>query len=174
MDEPLPEDWPIHGTTGYEFLNILNGIFVDSRNEAQFNNIYREFSGRDKTFAATVYAGKKRTLEKSLISEVSALAHRLKLIAGQSRASQDFTFSQLRRVLTELIAAFPVYRTYITEQTRPVPERQRSWIEQAVRNAREHLSEADAAVLNFLQEVLLLNFPRDLSEEGRRALVVRG
>src|SRR5437660_99316 len=167
-DEPLPEEWPIHCTAVYEFLTALNGIFVDSRHEAQFSHIYREFSGRDKTFAATVYAGKKRVLEKSLISELTALSHRLKLLAGQSRASQDFTFSSLRRVLSEVIACFPVYRTYITGQTRPVPQRQRHWIEQAITNAREHLAETDSLVLDWLRDLLLLNFPRDFTEEARR------
>lgn len=168
-DEPIPGDWAIHGTTGYEFLNVLNGLFVDSSNEPHFNRVYREFSGKDKTFAATVYASKKRVLEKSLISEVNALTRRLKAIADRSRYSQDFTSAHLRRVLTEVIVCFPVYRTYVTEQTREIPPCQQQYIHQAVEAARPRLSDLHLPMLDFLRDLLLLKFPRDLSDDARKS-----
>jgi (1->4)-alpha-D-glucan 1-alpha-D-glucosylmutase len=167
-DEPLPGDWAVHGTTGYEFLNLLNGLFVDSRHEQQVTHIYKDFTGRDKSFTAVVYGAKKRILEKSLVSEVTTLAYRLKAIAIQCRRAQDFTFPQLRRALLELIAAFPVYRTYITEQTRPVPAHELAWIEASHQKAAEHSNELDKPALSFVRDLLCLNFPTDLTESGRR------
>ena len=168
-DEPLPDDWAVHGTTGYEFLNLLNGVFVDSRHEQQVTHIYKDFTGRDKSFTAVVYGAKKRILEKSLASEVIALAHRLKAIAVQCRVAQDFTLSQLRRALLGLIAAFPVYRTYITEQTRPVPAHELAWIETSHQKAAEHSNELDKPALSFVRDLLCLNFPTDLTESGKQA-----
>jgi len=167
-DEPLPDDWAVHGTTGYEFLNLLNGVFVDSRHEQRVTHIYKDFTGRDKSFTTVAYGAKKRILEKSLVSEVTALAHRLKAIAIQCRLAQDFTLSQLRRAILEIVAAFPVYRTYITEQTRPVPAHELAWIETSHQKAAEHSNELDKPALSFARDLLSLNFPTDLTESGRK------
>lgn len=114
-EEPLPEDWPVDGTTGYDFLNRLNGIFVDRRNEATMTKIYEEFTGCTEPFDAIGYANKRKVLEASFQSEINSLAHGLKA----TPRGQDFTLAELREAVTEMAAAFPVYRTYATEQAEP-------------------------------------------------------
>jgi (1->4)-alpha-D-glucan 1-alpha-D-glucosylmutase len=167
-DEGLRRDWPVHGTTGYDFLNQANGLFVNSANEKVFDRIYGEFSGNKADFKSTIYLSKKRILSHSLISELKALTHSLKQVAGRSRSSQDFTFRQLEAVLTEVIATFPVYRTYVTEETAEVVPIERSWIEQAISASRQRNPGIELVVLDFLQDLLLLRLPPDLDDEGRK------
>jgi (1->4)-alpha-D-glucan 1-alpha-D-glucosylmutase len=132
-DEPLPSDWPIAGTTGYDFLNQVNGLFVHPGNRAAFNRIYRAFTGDSLDFSGLAFASKQQILDTSLASERNALALRLKGIAAGSRYGQDLTLAHLQRALTAIIAAFPVYRTYVTENTESLSSVQEQYIEQAVR-----------------------------------------
>lgn len=114
-DEPLPGDWPVDGTTGYDFLSRLNGIFVDQRNEAAMTKLYHDVTGCTQSFEEIVYASKEKVLRMSFQSEVNALAHRLKALPQW----QDFPVAELRAGITETAAAFSVYRTYATETKEP-------------------------------------------------------
>lgn len=114
-DEPLPDDWPVEGTTGYDFLNRLNGIYVNQANELEMTRTYQEFTGCKDGFETVVYASKKRVLELSFQSEINSLAHRLKSMPP----GRDFPVSELRASLMEVAANFPVYRTYATETRAP-------------------------------------------------------
>jgi (1->4)-alpha-D-glucan 1-alpha-D-glucosylmutase len=115
VDEPLLRTWPCDGTTGYDFLNVVNGLFVDSRNEAAYTAVYQEFVGRPIDFDELVYEKKKLILNIALASELTMLARQLDEIAQGHRATRDFSLRALREGLRELIACFPVYRTYVTD-----------------------------------------------------------
>ena len=113
LSEDLPIGRQIQGTSGYEFLNYVNGIFCCTKNQEQLTQFYSTFS---RSFAEydTLAADKKRLIiETNLAGDVSNLADRLKRIAGQTRLGSDFTIYGLKRALTEVLAFFPVYRTYI-------------------------------------------------------------
>jgi (1->4)-alpha-D-glucan 1-alpha-D-glucosylmutase len=169
--ERLRRDWPVQGSTGYDFLNRLNGIFIDGRNEDAFTELYRRFTNNHLDFAETVYLGKKRVLALSLISELGALAYGAKRLASRTRYGQDFTYRELHSVLTEVIANFPVYRTYIDASTDQVVPVERYYIEQAVQLARKripHTPEVQPQAFDFIQDLLLLRAPPDLDEEGKR------
>jgi (1->4)-alpha-D-glucan 1-alpha-D-glucosylmutase len=140
-DEPLPNDWPVDGTTGYDFLNRLNGIFVDQRNESAMTKIYQEVTGCTEDFQSVAYASKKKVLAASFQSEINALAHRLKKLAR----GRDFTLQDLRAAITETAVAFPVYRTYATESDDPDSQ----YVPAAV----------DNPALEFVRDVLLLKTP---------------
>ncbi|HWI59049.1 MAG TPA: malto-oligosyltrehalose synthase, partial [Bacillota bacterium] len=175
-DEPLPPDWPVAGTTGYDFLNRLNGLFVNGVNAGAFDQLYEEFTGCPPEFEALVNRSKKLILHTSLISELRALTHRLKSLAVSTRYGQDFTFNQLHTALFEIIAAFPVYRTYVTAETTEVSPTDRGYILQAVRAAKDWNGAMDKAVLEFIQNLLLLQPPDDLdaTEQARcRDFVLR-
>ncbi|HKQ37594.1 MAG TPA: malto-oligosyltrehalose synthase [Verrucomicrobiae bacterium] len=141
-DEPLPGDWPVDGTTGYDFLNRLNGIFVDQRNEAAMTQVYQDVTGCTDDFADIVYASKKKVLAMSFQSEINTLAHHLKA----KPQGQDFTLADLRAAIAETAAAFPVYRTYATDRTDPDPK----YIA-AVK--------ADGPAMQFVGDVLLMKIP---------------
>ncbi len=114
--EPLPEDWPVHGTSGYEFLNALNDLFVDPANAKAFTSLYFDWGEVDPLFAVTAYQKKTLTLQVALSSELQMLAFQLDRLAQKNRWSRDFTFHSLRHALREVVAEFPVYRSYISER----------------------------------------------------------
>src|SRR5262245_30500818 len=103
-DEQLSRDWLVDGTTGYDFLNRLNGLFVSSANAKALVGIYHEFTERHPDFNAVANSSKAWVLQASFRGEVDQLAHQLKQIAQSIRLGQDFTLRQLRQALVEIIA----------------------------------------------------------------------
>jgi len=166
-DETLPADWAVHGTTGYDFLNEVNNLFVLRESEAAFDRIYNEFTERRKNFGAIAYAARKRVLAKSFKSELDALAFLLEQIARRGSHLQSSSVSQFRAVLTELVACFPVYRTYVTERSTTPSESDRSSIQRAVTAATLYVSEADQEAFAFVCDLLLLRFPPDFDDGTR-------
>jgi (1->4)-alpha-D-glucan 1-alpha-D-glucosylmutase len=112
-NEQIREDWEIHGTTGYDFLNVLNGVFVDRRNAHEFQKLYRRAAGVSWPYPETVYHSKKLIIETAMASELNVLAQRANRISESDPHSRDFTLMSLQAVLTEVVACFPVYRTYV-------------------------------------------------------------
>jgi len=152
-DEHLPDQWPIHGTTGYEFSNLLNALFVDTEAEESLTRIYRLFVGERPGFKEQVYQCKKLVIDRLLNSELNVLANHLSRIALADRHTCDFTLKSLRDALTEIVACFPVYRTYVTEQG--VSENDQKYIAEAVECAKAKAGFADTSVYDFVGEVLL-------------------
>src|SRR5262249_28780924 len=94
-DERLREGWAAHGTTGYGFLNLLNGLFVDPQNAEAFSKLYRRLAGVKSDFADVAYESKKLILATAMSSELHMLSRRLDRISEQSRYTRDFTFNSL-------------------------------------------------------------------------------
>ncbi len=153
--EGLPEDWPVAGTTGYEFANLVNGLFVDSANEAGMEGVYRDFLGRTVDFEELLYDCKKAVMRGELASELNVLSRRLLWISEYGRRTFDFTINVLRDALTEIVAAFPVYRTYITRDG--LSEQDRRYVDWAVARAKKRSTAADTSAYDFVHDVLLLN-----------------
>src|SRR5438132_590114 len=133
--ETLPASWAVAGTTGYDFLNSLNGIFVARENAEKLQKIYFRFIHGVIDFADLVYQKKKLILYTAMASEMNLLARQLNRISEGNRWTRDFTLYALRSALIEVIACFPVYRSYI-EEPGHVDERDRNYILQAVASAR--------------------------------------
>lgn len=164
-DEELPGDWPVCGTTGYGFMNTVNGIFVDWRGVAALDEVYTRLSGAGADFDAVVYNRKRRVMEELFAGEMRTLVRDLGRLAEQDRYGHDLTLSQLAEALEEVTASFPVYRTYTRDFT--VAARDRSYIEEAVATARQRRPDAGPA-LEFLRRVLLLEFPEQMPLDRRR------
>lgn len=165
-DEMLPDDWLVDGTTGYDFLNLVNGLFVDPGNAARMEHIYREIINGPTDFETMVYECKKNMLKFSMASELIALTHRLKRFAIATRYGLDFTFQELRSTLCEVISAFPVYRTYLNEySTAPTPV-EINQVTEAVETAKKRCPHLDDTILTFIKNSLLLRLPNDLDERG--------
>ncbi|MGH8011045.1 MAG: malto-oligosyltrehalose synthase, partial [Candidatus Binataceae bacterium] len=167
-DERLRSDWPIYGTSGYEILNTLNGLFVDSENRARFGQIYARFSAIHERFRQIVYDSKKLVLRALMSGEQNVLARRLDLISEQHRWSRDFTLNSLGRALAEVIASFPVYRSYVTAAGTLTDDDRRA-IQYAVSLAKRRNPALSTATFDFLGSVLLLEYPEGISEEDRGA-----
>ena len=126
-NEPLRTTWPIEGTTGYGFLNLLNGVFVDHTKAKAFEQLYRRFTGWSQEFDDLVCESKRLILQVAMSSELNVLARKLDRISEQHRWYRDFTLESLRDALSEVLATFPVYRSYIrSDQNEVDPEDRRA------------------------------------------------
>jgi (1->4)-alpha-D-glucan 1-alpha-D-glucosylmutase len=164
--EKLPEEWPIFGATGYGFMNSLNGLFVDSANGKALNALYSSFTGYRAKFPETVYEKKKLVMQVSMSSEVNTLGHYLNTISEMDRHTRDFTLNSLIKALVEVIAFFPVYRTYIN--CFEVSERDRQYIDYAVAKARRNNPATNASVFEFIGDVLQLRFYDRMEDADKR------
>lgn len=153
-DEDLRSSWPVHGTTGYEFTNLLNGLFVDTSAARRMERAYHSFIGEHVNFDDLLYRSKKLIMKSGLSGELNVLANLLSSIAEADRASCDYTLNGLRTALAEIIACFPVYRGYISR--RGMAEEDRRNIERAIVAAKRRSTTADASIFDFLREVLTL------------------
>ncbi|MFZ5996743.1 MAG: malto-oligosyltrehalose synthase [Nitrospirota bacterium] len=163
--ERMPEDWPIFSTTGYVFMNTLNGIFVDTAHAKAFDTIYSKFIGEKMSFADIVYEKKKLIMQVAMSSEVNTLGHYLNSISERNRHTRDFTLNSLTGAIIEVISFFPVYRTYINSYE--VSETDCRYIEIAVAKAKRKNRAISEYIYNFLKDVLLLRFPEDFSESEK-------
>jgi (1->4)-alpha-D-glucan 1-alpha-D-glucosylmutase len=151
--EALPEIWPVHGTTGYDYLNDLNRIFVDPRNARAMRQIYERFTHRSLAFSDVVYECKRLITGTSLASELNVLGSALNRISEGDRRARDFTLDSLRQALREVAACFPVYRTYVTAAG--ATDADRSVIGRAIDRARRRNPAMEASVFEFVREALL-------------------
>ncbi len=166
--EQLRKDWPIQGTTGYEFANLVNGLFVDQSSADKMERIYRSFTGKRDEFRDLVYNCKKLILKLGLASELNVLANLLSRIALANRHTCDFTLNSLRSALAEIIASFPVYRTYV--KYGEISADDRRYIEQAVSAGRKRSNAADLSVFDFIRRILLIEVNGKEPEYYRRAI----
>jgi (1->4)-alpha-D-glucan 1-alpha-D-glucosylmutase len=165
--EDLPDDWPIDGTVGYEYLNALNGLFIDPTAAEAIDAAYAEFTGDREPFPEVVYNAKRLITRASMSSEVNMLARRLNRVSEHDRRSRDFTLNNLRVGLREVVSCFPIYRTYIRPGA-PIAPRDRGYVEQAVARARRRNPDIDASLFAFLQQSLLLELPEGLDPADLR------
>jgi len=167
-DEELPSDWHVCGTTGYDFLNLLNGLFVARRGAYELRNVYARFTGQAASFAEVFYQSRQAILSFSMSSELYMLSGQLVRISEQHRASRDFTRSAIHRALREVIACFPVYRTYVRPTTRQASPEDRRRILTATRSAKRRNPQMSTAYFDFIGSVLLLEHPDGLCEDDRQ------
>ncbi|HEY4392573.1 MAG TPA: malto-oligosyltrehalose synthase [Polyangia bacterium] len=174
--EELPEEWPVAGTTGYELLNAINGLFVDPAGLRLIERNYRRLREGTGTFDDLLYRAKKLILRTAMSSELHVLARRLDRISEQHRWSRDFTASSLHLALGEVIACFPVYRTYVSADTVSISDGDRLHVLRAVREAKRRNRSTSESIFDFLCDLLLLRDPEGISEADRaerRELVMR-
>jgi (1->4)-alpha-D-glucan 1-alpha-D-glucosylmutase len=165
-NETLRTDWPVHGTTGYEFGKLVANILVDGSAEQAITKAFQRFIGHSMPFGHLVYAKKRLVMRLSLANDVNVLGDMLDRLSEKNRWFRDFTLDALARAVRETIACFPVYRTYVTPG-QPVSDEDRAVIERAVTTAKRRNPALEESVFNFLRDILLLRFPENLDEEAR-------
>ena len=151
--EQLPGEWAVCGTTGYDFANLVNGLFVDSAAAARMERIYRSFIDEEIEFEDLAYRSRKLIVRFALASELNVLANQLTRIALSKRRTCDFTLNSLRDALTEIASTFPVYRTYVSPAG--VSESDAGYIRRAIASAKWRSPAADTSIFDFIGEVLL-------------------
>ncbi len=165
LNEDLPAFWPVQGTTGYDFTNHVNALFCQMENERAFDKIYSIVTGMKSSYDDVVRDSKKLMIQEDMASDVHNLALLLKKISSRDRHGSDITLTALQRALTEVLAVFPVYRTYISQVA--VSENDRKTILEAVGRARANFP-ALLHGFTFVRRFLLLDFPDYASEEDKR------
>jgi (1->4)-alpha-D-glucan 1-alpha-D-glucosylmutase len=138
-NEPVPADWPIEGTTGYEVMAALNGLFVDRAGAAEIDAIYREATGNTKTFAETAREAKEEILATSLASDLLRLVVLLRRIVEMHRRYRDYGDAELSTAIAAVLVELPVYRTYV-RPGRPTRPEDESLVRGAVARARARLT----------------------------------
>jgi (1->4)-alpha-D-glucan 1-alpha-D-glucosylmutase len=165
--ESLPADWAVYGTTGYDFLNLVGGLWVDESHRKSFDRLYRDFTGNDASYRNLLNSSKKMIMLISLASEVNALSNLLARIAEANRWYRDFTLNSLTYAIREVIASLPVYRTYIVAETGEVPARDVAYVTAAVREAKKRNPRTAAMIFDFIGDTLLLRNLDDFRVEDR-------
>src|SRR5271154_1842528 len=150
--ETLRTEWPVDGTTGYEFASQVTELLTDASAETALSETYRTFTGETKSFAEIVHHGKTGIMENEMASRLLTLATRAARVARQNPASADFTQNLFYRALKEIIACFPVYRTYVDDTE--TAETDRRYIRWAISHARKREPQLDASVFEFLEKLL--------------------
>jgi (1->4)-alpha-D-glucan 1-alpha-D-glucosylmutase len=163
--ENLPETWPVHGTVGYRFATVVNGLFVDGTAKTKLLRTWRAFSGLDLDFEEAAYEGKRRVMRAALASELTVLASKLLRLARADRRTRDFTFNTLRLALAEVVACFPVYRTYIADKGASAQDRR--YIEWAVARAKRRTRAGETTIFGFIRRAMLGHAPDDANDEVR-------
>lgn len=154
--EALPEEWPVQGTSGYDFVYYANQVFIRRRNRERFTELYQRLTGERTDPATIIYRSKLNVMRSSLSSEVYVLTNLLSRLAWANRRARDFTEDLLETAIRETIACFPVYRTYIDARGE-YTERDRAFIRQAIARAKERNRDLETSVFEFLEETLLLH-----------------
>ncbi|HEY7640612.1 MAG TPA: malto-oligosyltrehalose synthase [Steroidobacteraceae bacterium] len=167
--ERLPETWPVSGTTGYEFAALTTSWLVCNEYEVRMTRRYRQFTESDAPFEQIAYDSKRLVMRSSLAAEIEVLATQLDRIAQLDRHTADFTRAALREAIREVIACFPVYRTYVSH--RGVSDEDRRIVNWAVNVARKRSAGAELSVFDFLRDVLLGERNEGRSESVRRAML---
>ena len=168
-EEELPPEWPVHGTTGYDFLNALNGVFLSARGVKALDDVYARATGAAPDFGGTVHRTKKLIMDTLFAGEMHSLGQDLGRLAEQDRYARDLPRKELRAALVEVTACFPVYRTYA--RSPELSARDIRHITKALKRAQQRSTEASAPVFDFLRRVLLQEIPPSLAGAGREEWV---
>ena len=150
------EDWPIAGTTGYDVLNLIDGVLTDKETGRTLERLYRKVTELEGSYASLLRQAKSQVLEGGFASELEALVSDLKRIADADRRTRDYTAIAIREALREIIARFPVYRSYIGEGG--LSPQDRRLIETTVASAKRHSALPDRSVHEFIASALIESF----------------
>ncbi len=169
--EHVRPEWTVSGTTGYDFLNLVGGLFVDPSSEAAFTDFYARFAGVEESFDDILVNSKRRIIGDVLAGEMNVIANQFNRLAKQSRVSRDYALPALRRALTNVAAYFPVYRTYVTANG--CADADRRDIDWAVGRARKNAETQDVSIYQFIHDVLTTDILGEKRRGWRRGDVVQ-
>ncbi len=164
LDEDLPIDWPVQGTTGYDYMNYLNGLFCYQRNVEAMEKVYSDFLGRKIAYQDLIYEKKGVIVERYMTGDVDNLAHLMKRISSRDREGGDITLYGLREAIYETLGFFPIYRTYISPDS--FTENDRRYISEAIARAKKRNPDL-LNELSYLNKFLMLELEDYLNEKER-------
>ena len=163
--EFLRADWPIEGTSGYDFLNVALGVLVWPEGMKRLNDIYEEFTSEPTDFRAIAHEKKINVTQEALGSDVNRLTSLLVDICEANRDQRDYTRAEMRRAIRELAACFGVYRSYVDAGRGEISDEDREHIARAIGCAKQNRPDIDAGLFDFIHDVLTLKVKGKLETE---------
>ncbi len=154
-EEQLPDSWPVDGTTGYDFLAMVDNLFLEPAGVSALEQWYQQRMRGFKSFASVCYRAKRKVLETTLLPDVRRLVEGLREVAKNSDTL--FTLNELRLALIEVLASFPVYRSYISASDREITPADRSALIQGFDGARSRMR-AKREAISFVEDILTRDF----------------
>lgn len=158
MGEWLRSEWPVQGTSGYDYMNQCNGLLVHPEGVRTLGDIYMGFTNDRESYADVTFEKKTKIAKETLASDVNRLANLFVAICESNRDSRDYTRAQIRRAIRNVAACFDIYRTYVVAEPerREITDDDRAHIEAAVEEAKARKTDIDSGLFDFLRDVLLL------------------
>ena len=163
--ERLTRTWPVQGTTGYDFMNVAGGLYVNGEAEEEFTDFYAEFTGLSQQWDEVLRDNKRRIIDREFQSEAGRLIDMAVRIAAGRIEYRDCPRESIARALLEVIACFGVYRTYARPNYRQIAPSDIDWINQAIAKARANAPDLDERALKFLQGLLVMNIQGEAEVE---------
>ncbi len=163
--EDLPCTWPVAGTVGYDFLNLVGGLFINSASEKHLTDFYADFTGEQTDYLAIVRDKKRLVTNDLFAGDITRLTALLLQVCEGHFRYRDYTRYEWNEALGEIVASFPVYRTYVRPEAAQVRERDRETLSRAAEEAAACRPDLDPDLFEFLGKVLLLEQRGDLETE---------
>jgi len=163
--EMMPEDWPVAGTTGYEFMRRVTGLLVDPEGEKPLTDIYAEFTGEPTDYGVVVREKQRMVLRELLEAEVNWLTRLLLRIAARHWRYRDLAEADLREALIDVTARLPVYCTYVQAHLGRVPEADAAVISETISWARQRRPNLPPEAFDFIEALLLLRIGGEAEHE---------
>ncbi|WP_433965837.1 malto-oligosyltrehalose synthase [Tunturiibacter gelidiferens] len=163
--EFLREDWPIEGTSGYDFLNVVAGVLVAPEGMMELSSVYADFTEQPTDFHAIAHEKKINVSQEALGSDVNRLTSIFVEICEANRDRRDYTRAEVRRAIREVAACFAIYRTYVVPEREEITEEDREYITQAAECAKEKRQDIDGGLFDFLRDVLTMEVKGKLESE---------
>ena len=160
--ERLNDEWLVHGTTGYDFLNDVNGLFIDEANGDRFRRVYTTYTGDTANVRDVTYQAKRLIITRSMASELNVLAYELNRISERNRQWRDFTLASLQEALREVVACFPVYRTYVSRTGWSSFDEE--CVDRAIGEALRRNPALEPTIFQFIRHLLLPSRARDVDD----------
>ncbi len=155
-NEFLREEWPIEGTSGYDFLNVALGLLVKQQGMPELSRVYGEFTGEPLDFPVIAHAKKINVTQEALGSDVNRLASIFVDICEAHRNQRDYTRAEIRRAIREIASCFAIYRTYVTPQRNQITGEDKHFISKSVKCAKDNRTDIDGGLFDFFEDVLTL------------------
>lgn len=155
-DERVRPDWPVDGTTGYEFINLLTRLFIDHSSKQILSDFYAEFTGETREYKEVLWEKKLLIIDKIFGSDINRLTALMLTICEHHRRYRDYTRQEVSHALRKIVAYFPVYRTYVNAQAGWISDEDRRIIHQVIEHAKQMTPEVDPDLFDFINDILLL------------------
>ncbi len=154
--EFLREEWPVQGTSGYDFLNVVLNLLLRPEGLTELTRIYQDFTGQSTDFPAIAHDKKLAVTQEALGSDVNRLTSLFVDICECNRNQRDYTRADIRRAIREVASCFKVYRTYVVPTRQEITQEDREIITAATDCAKELRVDIDGGLFDFIRDVLTM------------------